>query len=126
MSDELAVRAVLGRLYDAWTKGDANAFVADYAPDATSVLPGDFRPDRDTVRERMAAAFAGRLKNSRVEDNIDSIRFLGADTAIVVSRDGVLLDGEVEVPDGRWVMATWTLTRQGRDWRIAAYHNCSA
>jgi uncharacterized protein (TIGR02246 family) len=126
MSDEQAIRAVLGRLYDAWAKNDAEAFVADYAPDATSVLPGDYRPNRDIVRDRMAAAFAGRLRNSRVDDNVQSVRFYGAGTAIVISRDAVLLDGEVEVPDGRLVMATWVLTKQDGDWRIAAYHNCPA
>ena len=126
MSDEQAVRAVLDRLYDAWAKGDADAFVAGYASNATSILPGDYRPNRDIVRDRMAAAFAGRLKNSRVDDNVESVRFFGPDTAIAVSRDGVLLDGEVEVPDGRWVMATWVLVKRDGDWRIAAYHNCPA
>lgn len=126
MSDEHAVRAVLERLYDAWDKGDAEAFVADYTSDATSTLPGDYRSDRNIIHAKMAAAFAGPLKNSHVDDNVESVRFVGADTAIVTSRDAVLLDGEIEVPEGRWVRATWTLIKQGGNWRIAAYHNCPA
>jgi uncharacterized protein (TIGR02246 family) len=39
-SDEVAVRAVLGRLYEAWAAGDADAFVAEHAADATSIVPG--------------------------------------------------------------------------------------
>jgi len=74
----------------------------------------------------MAAAFAGPLKGSRVRDEVQSVRRLGADAAVVVSRSAVLMAGEAEASDDRWVVATWTLTRRDGRWLLAAYHNCPA
>jgi len=43
---------------------------------------------------------------------------------LVVSRSP---DGrETEAPGDRWVIATWTLTRQNDRWLLAAHHNCPA
>ena len=118
--------SVLDNLYKAWTDYDADAFVADYTEDATSILPGSYSVGRTATRDRMAAGFAGPLKGSRPRDEVQSVRYLGADAAVVVSRSAVVMAGETEVPDDRWVIATWTLTRQNGRWLLAAYHNCPA
>lgn len=83
---ETAVRALFSELYAAWAAGDA--FAALYRPDATVVMPGVFHRGRDVVRDYMAAAFAGPLRGSRGLDEPRDIRFLGADTAVVVSTAG--------------------------------------
>jgi uncharacterized protein (TIGR02246 family) len=121
---DTAVRAVLDRLYTAWAANDPDAFVADYAEDATSILTGSCRVGRQMVRDRMAAAFAGPLRGSRVIDEVQSVRFLGDEVAVVVSRSAVVMAGEAEPPADRWVLATWTLHRDGGRWLVAAYHNC--
>lgn len=124
--DTAACREVLARVYRAWAEGDADAFAACFTPDASSILPGDVRTGRDTIRSRMSAAFAGRLKGSSVVDEVRGVHLLGHDAAVLVSRSGVLLHGEREVPADRWVMATWVLTRRPDGWLVAAYHNCPA
>ena len=63
------------------------------------------------------------LKGSSVTDEIQDIRFLGRDYAIVVSRAGILFAGEADVPAGRLVNATWVLQRRDDRWLVAAYHN---
>jgi uncharacterized protein (TIGR02246 family) len=120
------VLAVLDNLYKAWADNDADAFVASYTEDATSILPGEYSASRAAVRDRMAAGFAGPLKGSQVRDEVQSVRHLGADAAIVVSRSAVVMAGETKAPDDRWVIATWTLTRRNGRWLLAAYHNCPA
>jgi uncharacterized protein (TIGR02246 family) len=120
------VLAVLDSLYKAWADNDADAFVASYTEDATSILPGSYSASRAATRDRMAAGFAGPLKGSQVRDEVQSVRHLGADAAIVVTRSAVVMAGETEAPDDRWVIATWTLTRQNGRWLLAAYHNCPA
>ncbi|HEY0540528.1 MAG TPA: SgcJ/EcaC family oxidoreductase [Actinoallomurus sp.] len=120
------VLAVLDGIYKAWADNDADAFVASYTEDATSILPGSYSVGRAATRDRMAAGFAGPLKGSRPRDEVQSVRHLGADAAIVVSRSAVVMAGETEVPGDRWVIATWTLTRQNGRWLLAAYHNCPA
>jgi uncharacterized protein (TIGR02246 family) len=126
--DEQEVRAVLDRLYEAWVACDADAFVADYAEDATSILPGSYNVGRTAIRDRMAGVFAGPMKGSRVHDEVQSIRFLGDDAAVVVSRSLPVMPGEDEgaIPADRWLVATWTLTRRDGRWLVAAFHNCAS
>lgn len=125
-TEDREVLAVLDNLYKAWADYDADAFVAEYTEDATSILPGSYCVGPAATRDRMAAAFAGPLKGSLPRDEVQSVRRLGADAAVVVSRSAVVMAGETEVPDDRWVIATWTLTRQNGRWMLAAYHNCAA
>jgi len=122
-ADERAITALLADTYDAWRAGDADAFVRHYDEDATAILPGSLRGSREVIRESMAAAFAGPLRGSSTLDEPISVRFLGADAAVVISRTGVLLAGQTEVPQDQLVNATWVFHRDGQGWRIAAYHN---
>jgi uncharacterized protein (TIGR02246 family) len=69
----------------AWADGDGEAFAAWYTPDATVILPGVYRPGQDAIREAMAAAFAGPLKNTRRSHQVRSIGFTGPGTAIVIT-----------------------------------------
>ncbi len=124
--DDSAVRAVLQAVYAAWADNDADAFAALYVEDATVVQPGVYKKSRDDVRTSMAAAFAGPMKGSRAIDEPRTVRFLGDDTAMVISEAGILMAGETDLPAERLVRATWVLVKQDGTWLIAAYHNCPA
>jgi uncharacterized protein (TIGR02246 family) len=121
--DEAAIQAVLVDSYKAWEMGDADGMVADYTADATAILPGSLRDGRDVVRQSMALAFEGPLKGSSTSNKQLSLRFVGADAAIVISESGILFAGETEVPDVRKVNATWVFEKRDDQWMIAAYHN---
>jgi uncharacterized protein (TIGR02246 family) len=121
-----AVRDVLQRAYAAWAAGDADAFAALYADDATVVMRGVFHRGRPAVRGYMAAGFAGRLKGSRGVDDPQDIRIVGGHTAIVVSRAGIVMAGEQAVPAEREVLATWVLAKRDGRWLVAAYTNTPA
>ncbi|WP_042374855.1 SgcJ/EcaC family oxidoreductase [Streptacidiphilus neutrinimicus] len=121
--DEAAISAVLVDSYKAWEAGDAEAMVADYTEDATAIMAGSLRDSREVIRENMALAFAGPLKDSSTYNRRLSLRFVGGDAAIVVSESGILFAGETEVPDARKVNATWVLEKRDGRWLIAAYHN---
>ena len=124
--DSAAVRDVLHSASAAWAAGDADAFAALYLDDATVVMPGVLHRGRAAVRSFMADAFAGRLKGSRGVDDVQDVRILGDDTAIVVGRGGIVLAGEQSVPAERERFATWVLARHGGRWQIAAYANTPA
>jgi uncharacterized protein (TIGR02246 family) len=121
--DEVAIQAVLVDSYQAWEAGDADGMVANYTGDATAIMTGSLRDSRDVIRENMALAFEGPLKNSATFNKQLSLRFVGRDAAIVVSESGILFAGETEVPDTRRVNATWVLEKRDDRWLIAAYHN---
>jgi uncharacterized protein (TIGR02246 family) len=124
--DTTPVLDVLHRNYAAWAAADADAFAAEYTDDATVVLPGTFHQGRAAVRDFMANAFTGRLKDTRGIDEPQDIRLVGRDTAIVVSKTAVLMAGEQEVPADRQRIGTWVLTRQDGRWLVAAFANAPA
>lgn len=123
VEDQAAIQAVLADSYKAWEAGDADGMVAGYTADATAIMPGSLRGSRDVIRDSMAVAFAGPLNNTSTYNKQLSLRFVGADAAIVVSESGILFAGETEVPDARKVNATWVFEKRDGQWLIAAYHN---
>lgn len=125
-NNDTAVLATLDRVYAAWADNDADAMVANYAPDATATLPGAHVPDRAGIRDAMAAAFAGPLKGTRTTHDVRRIRFLADDVAIVNSRSAVVPAGTDE-PDGDTrSLNTFVLARQDGNWLVTAYHACPA
>jgi uncharacterized protein (TIGR02246 family) len=123
-TDESAVRAVLDAVYDAWADNDADAFVAPYASDATAVHSGTVMEDRDAIRVTMASVFAGPLEGSRGVHDVQSIRFVGADTAIVLSKGAILFRGQAEPAAESRTLDGWVLCKQNGGWRVEAFHNC--
>lgn len=119
------VQDTLTRLYQAWADNDADAFAQLYLEDATVVLPGSYHQGTDAVARYMGMGFAGPLKGSRGVDEPLSVRVLG-DTAVVVSRAGILMAGEDSVPADRERYATWVLVRREDRWLVAAYSNTPA
>jgi uncharacterized protein (TIGR02246 family) len=121
--DVAAIQAVLVKSYKAWEAGDADGMVADYTADATAIMTGSLRRSRDEVRENMALAFGGPLKDTSTYNKQLSLRFVGRDAAIVVTETGILFAGQTEVPDAGKVNATWVFEQREGNWLIAAYHN---
>jgi uncharacterized protein (TIGR02246 family) len=121
-TDEPAVLAVLDAVYAAWADNDADAFVAPYARDATAVHTGTVMPNRDAVRATMAAGFAGALKGSAGIHEVQSVRFVGADTALVLSRGAIRFAGQDELTSR--TLDGWVLSKRNGSWRVEAFHNC--
>jgi uncharacterized protein (TIGR02246 family) len=121
--DEAAIQAVLADSYKAWEAGDADGMVAGYTEDATAIMTGSLRDSRDVIRENMAMAFEGPLKGSSTYNKQLGLRFVGRDSAVVVSESGILFAGQTEVPDTAKVNATWVFEKRDGRWLIAAYHN---
>ena len=63
-ADEAAIQAVLVDSYKAWEAGDSDGMVANYTADATAIMTGSLRDSRQVIRENMALAFEGPLKDS--------------------------------------------------------------
>jgi uncharacterized protein (TIGR02246 family) len=122
-ADEAAIQAVLADSYKAWEAGDADGMVANYTADATAIMTGSLRGSRDVVRENMALAFAGPLKDTSTYNRQLSLRFVGQDAAIVIAESGILFGGWTEVPDTGKVNVTWVFEKRDGQWLIAAYHN---
>jgi uncharacterized protein (TIGR02246 family) len=117
------IRALFADVSRAWTDGDADAFAAGYAENATVIFPGTYLPGREAIRAAMAAAFAGPLKGSRRIHDVQAIRFPGDRTAVVISNSGTVLAGEPGAPADRSERVTWLLSRRDGRWLVEAYHS---
>ena len=125
MSSELPNEGVLAAftaMSDAWARMDAGRFAACYADDATVLGPGIYLRGKDDIGRSMAAAFTGLLQGSRRPHSARSVRFLSADTAVVVTESATIFPGEAEAPADRQHLVTWVLTRHDDQWLVEANH----
>lgn len=123
---DVAVRELLDRFQSAWTSNDADAVAEMYTEDATLVMTGLVLDSKDAIREFMRAAFDGPMRGSRPLNEPRIIRRTGADTAVVVSDLGILLNEQTELAESDKRVATFVLARADGVWRVTAYHNCPA
>lgn len=119
-----AIRTLFGEVSRAWADGDADTFAQWYADDATVILPGYHLPGRKAIREAMGAAFAGPLHGTRRIHEVLSIRYLDAETALVITRSATVPSAGTEVPEHLRERATWALSRRHGHWLVEAYHSC--
>jgi len=121
-----AVLAAFETMSDAWAVQDAARFAACYADDATVIGPGIYLRGRDDIERSMAAAFTGPLRGSLRPHSARSVRFLSADTAVVVTESATVFPGEAATPADRQHLVTWVLTRHDDRWLVEANHICPA
>ena len=125
LTGDQAVRDVVTAIGAAWAAGDAAAFAALYAQDATVVLPGGvYLRGRDAIHAFTAAGFAGPLKGSTTANRDVQVRLITGDVAIVNSLGGTTMAGETEIAADRVRRATWVLSSRDGSWLIDAYATC--
>ena len=111
------ITAALRKSQDAWNRGDGVGYGACFTVDATDVtFVGTTYHGADEIGRAHQALFDSFLKGTRLFVEIDDIRMLTPDTAVVVTR------GEVakKTPRKLGKVATYTLVRQDGQWLIAA------
>jgi uncharacterized protein (TIGR02246 family) len=122
--DDTAVRAVLDQVYAAFAANDADAYVTAYAETVSAVMPGAYLPDRTALHTAMRQLFAGPLAGARGTYDIQSIRYLGSEVAVAISRGVVLLADQQDPAEAEPWMDTWVLSRDGDSWQVASFHSC--
>jgi uncharacterized protein (TIGR02246 family) len=122
-ADKAAVAGVPGRIVAAWAAHDADAFAKVFTEDGVMILPGQYQKGRAGISAFMSAAFSGPYKGTQVTGQPIDLRFLTADSAVLVTQGGVLAAGEKEVAAERGIRATWVVVKQDGEWRLANYQN---
>jgi uncharacterized protein (TIGR02246 family) len=87
-------------------------------------LPGTYLQNKNAIRATMADVFAGPLKGSKGIHDVQSIRFIGAGAAIVISKGAILMEGATEPAAETRSLESWVLSEQDGTWRVEAFHNC--
>ncbi len=128
--DKAEIAAIVKGETDAWNRGDAEAFAAHYAENGsfTNVI-GQQLYGRKAFIEQHARIFSTIYKGSHNTFEVSHINFVRPDVA-VVDIDGTL-KGALRLPPGLkagedgalHVKLQEVLTKEGKQWTIAAFHN---
>ena len=115
--DEKAIAALVASFTKAFNAGDAAAAAATYAEDALVVdEQGERTEGRAAIRAQLAASFAGN-PGTTIAIQVDSLRFLGPDTALEEGRTTITPAGSAGTPeitrftvvyvkkDGQWLQS---------------------
>ncbi|MGW4524647.1 SgcJ/EcaC family oxidoreductase [Amycolatopsis sp. NPDC004378] len=124
---DAAVRAVLGRLTEAWNAGDATAYGRLFTEDADYVtFFGMNFPGREAIESSHRALFEGPLKGSKLTARLGEtakVRFVRPDVAVVVAGGGSSVSGADTTDEGRESTVGFVLVEEGGEWLITAFQN---
>ncbi|NDZ78946.1 SgcJ/EcaC family oxidoreductase [Streptomyces sp. SID10853] len=120
-----ALSAVPARMIEGWNRGDAAAFVADFAQDAELVdFDGTVHKGRDTVIASQQPVFDTVLKGSRlVRSEVSFARVVGPGWGVVHHRFGMVMAGEKEPLPSRYFLQLFALVWQNDRWEVATLLN---
>jgi uncharacterized protein (TIGR02246 family) len=121
--DEREIRALVDGMFDAWGRGDAAAYHADFTDDADYVsFDGSRRGKADSISSH-ANLFPTVLYGSRLVGEVESVRFLTPDVA-VVHLLGSIVEGWRQQPLRRRLSRqTMVVVRRDGQWQVTAFHN---
>ncbi|NKY36871.1 SgcJ/EcaC family oxidoreductase [Nocardia speluncae] len=121
---EQQIREVLSRAALAWADNDATAYAAEFTADSDYVaFDGTHVRGREANRALHAGLFEGPLYGTRLEGEIESIRFLTDDVAVAHMTGSVVFAWQSGIPRNRRSRNTWVLHRADGEWKVAAFHN---
>ncbi|MGW5310936.1 SgcJ/EcaC family oxidoreductase [Nocardia thailandica] len=124
VDDEAAIRALFDRFLAAWTANDAAAFGALFTEDSDYVsYDGTRATGRAAHQDNHDRLFRGVLAGSALVGEIESVRPVTADVALVHGNASVLMPWRRRLPRRRLSRQTLVLVRTAAGWRISAIHN---
>lgn len=123
-NDEATIRALVHEIYDAWARNDARAY-ASYFEDDSDYVPfdGTRLHGREANEESHRQLFATVLAGTRLEGEVESVRFITPDVAVVHATGSVVWPWHRGVPKRRLSRQTMVFVRRGGTWRATAFHN---
>lgn len=123
-ADEATLESFPLALIAAWNRGDAAAFAAPFAEDATFIaFEGSELNGKHAIAAFHEAMFAGQLRGTRLEGAVKFVRLLGPDIAVVHARCSVILAGRERPIASRESMQLFVCTRRSGEWCIGAVMN---
>ena len=129
-ADETAIRKIIHDEVAAWNRGDAVAYSRDFAIDGTFTnIRGQFFTGHAAFLKQHEVIFQGIFKNTTLQQDIISLKFVTRDVAVVevlTSVTGMPATSPGTAPDSKGRLRTRLLqvvARRGREWKIVAYHN---
>jgi uncharacterized protein (TIGR02246 family) len=123
-TDEAAIRATIARMFEAWNRNDAGAYASPFEDDSD-----DVSFDGTRVRGRAANEAAHRLlfetvlAHTRLIGEVEDVRFVTGDVAVVHATGAVAWPWHAEVPKKRRSRQTVVFVKREGTWRATAFQN---
>ncbi|MGH3327892.1 MAG: SgcJ/EcaC family oxidoreductase [Streptomycetales bacterium] len=122
--DELAIRELMTRLSESWARGDARAYGAEFTADCDYVAFDGTRFRGPTEPgSHLARLFDTVLKDSRLEGEVESVRFVTPDAAVVHWTGSVAYPWQQRVKRRRLSRQTLVVVRRVGRWQATAFQN---
>jgi uncharacterized protein (TIGR02246 family) len=122
--NEQEIRALIARLADSWARGDAQAYGAEFTDDCDYVAFDGTRYRGPTEPStHLARLFDTVLKDTRLESNVESVRFLTPQVAVVHWTGSVAYPWQQQVPRRRRSRQTLVMVRRDERWQATAFQN---
>jgi uncharacterized protein (TIGR02246 family) len=118
------VRELFESYCRAWTSADSEAFGQCFTEDADYVsYDGSWAVGRAKLQDNHDKLFRGVIAGSAMVGNIESLRFITDDVAVLVGSGSVLMPWRSELPKRRRSRQIMVCVRIAEGWRIAAIQN---
>ncbi|MEU1734498.1 SgcJ/EcaC family oxidoreductase [Streptosporangium sp. NPDC020145] len=122
--DTAEIERLFADFLAAWTAGDAQAFGALFTDDSDYVsYDGTVARGRRAHQHNHDKLFRGVLADSALVGDLESIRYLTPDVAVVHGTASVLMPWRSTLPRRRLSRQTVVVVRTETGWRIGAIHN---
>jgi uncharacterized protein (TIGR02246 family) len=123
-ADDREITALFGRLMQAWTDNDAVAYGECFTDDCDYVsYDGTRAVGRAAMQDAHDKLFRGVLSGSALVGDLESIRHVAPDVAIVHGTASVLMPWRSDLPRRRLSRQTLVAVRSDQGWRFTAIHN---
>lgn len=116
------VCAALDAALDAWARVDAASFGACFTDDATyTTWFGVVYRGPAEIADAHRALWAGPLRGTRLDTEVEEVRFLTDDVAVLATRGDVVRGTAARRPATK--TQTWVAVREADRWRFAVFVN---
>src|SRR6266850_6393060 len=117
-ADENAIRAIHQQMIDAWNTGNGSAFAAQFSDDADFVVfEGTHLKGRHQIATFTQQIFDTVMKGSRLEGEVNFVRFLSPDLAVMHSVVRTILPGQAEASPSRDSMEMYVVKKRDGSWQ---------
>lgn len=122
--DDTQIHSLFDDMLAAWTRGDAHGYGACFTRDSDYVSYDGTRAEgRKPMVDAHDTLFRGVLAGSALVGEIESIRYVSTDVAVVHATGSVLMPWRSSLPKRRLSRQTLVTVRGDDGWRFAALHN---
>jgi uncharacterized protein (TIGR02246 family) len=110
--DERAVLTVPMMIQAAWAANDADVFAARFTDNGSLLMRDTQLTSREEIRSYMAKGFQGPLRGAHVKGWPIAVKLLTDEVAMVVTEGGIMMPGDVDVPDANFIRSIWVIARR--------------